>query len=312
MLFCIKIYLYQIYLQFFFQYLQMLLKNSSNIETVSDAFSTCELRLTLVRSHALSITNSLGDLNILDSTVDYISNTGNLTDIFVMNSKIGIIHSISWYKHDGTFESSHFDTISNMRVLSNLNVDNSTINIITSNGVEISSHVYMTNTTIRHVEREAFIIKSGILVLQNVTIDSVVSHSFDIEPEGTLELINVSISKGSLRFIKGSGTIKLQNVTLEGYTLEWNYLRHKKSESKILCPTNAGIDPNSEEHSSTQENIRSYQIDESFRRRIVIHGIFIALTICTIIIGVAILIRYVLIFFYLELEKSFSFSSLLN
>ena len=211
-------------------YFQVVVENSSNIETVNDLSNQCEFWLSIVDSHAKSITDNLIDITVLNSKVDMISTEGELRDIDIENSNVGEIHSLSWIGYEGTFRSSHIERITNLKISDRLKVNNSTINVISSNGVEVSTEAYLTNMTIHLIKRDAININNGNLVIKNAVIDSADSHAFNIDSSGRLELTNVTINEGTLAFINKNktGSVVLTNVTLGGHELEWTVsIRYK-------------------------------------------------------------------------------------
>ena len=193
--------------------------------------------LLLLDSHALAITNNLRNLHVKNSKIDYISTEGELEDIIIKNSSIGEVHSLSWTKQEGKFTNSHFEIVSNVRALFDLEISNSEINRITKEGIEISSQVVIQNTTIHILEEGAFNVTKGDLILRDVTFDQVSSSAFNVEQTGRLQMINVAFGNGSSNIINmnETGSVNLKNVTFGGAEMEWTVslgLKDLKSKTK--------------------------------------------------------------------------------
>ena len=199
---------------------QLYLVNVQEAMTVSN-FKDCETWLAADGVHFRNIVFGIHDVTLTSCTVDVFAPLRVLKDLDLENTHINRLVSAHWRGYMGVFNNSYFGKVQGLVASSFIFVLNTTIENILPHGVMVLADGLIVNSTITSVAMKGIIVRGG-LRIANVTIGSLAKEAITVQ-DGVLVLSNVTINNSEEESILATmnGAVAMQNVTVSGKKVHW-------------------------------------------------------------------------------------------
>ncbi|XP_066957125.1 uncharacterized protein [Macrobrachium rosenbergii] len=188
--------------------------------TVSN-FKDCETWLVADGVHFRNIVFGVHDVTLTSCRVDIFAPLRLLKDLDLENTYIERLVSAHWTGYMGVFNNSYFGKVQGLVASSFIFVLNTTVSEILPHGVMVLADGLIVNSTIHSVAMKGIIVRGG-LRIANVTIGSLAKEAITVQ-DGVLVLSNVTIGSSEEESILATmnGAVAMQNVTVGGKKVHW-------------------------------------------------------------------------------------------
>lgn len=186
-----------------------------------DGEATCVTWLEASNVSFQNITTGVNDVTLYNCTVDLLATDYKLRDIDLWSSHVRRIRGIHWEGYTGVFNNSRLDDVEGLLASSRMMMSDTQVGTLLHDGLTVAADSIIINSTIGEVKKGGINVTET-LKIQDVSITSLAKGGI-VVTKGLLVLENVTIEsaeKESIVALHGGG-VAFRNVTVGGKQVVW-------------------------------------------------------------------------------------------
>lgn len=221
---------------------KLILRNVTSASTY-DGESSCVTWLEASNVTFENITTGVNDVTLYNCTVELLATDHKLRDIDLWNTHVRRIRGIHWEGYTGVFNNSRLDDVEGLLASSRMMMSDTYVGTLLHDGLTIAADAVITNSTIGEVQKGGITVM-GMLNIQDVSIASLAEGAI-VVTKGLLLFENVTIESAereSIVALRGGG-VAFRNVTVGGKLVTWTgYLADADANNRSVIFVNEEYD----------------------------------------------------------------------